>query len=193
MQHQKQKEITAMIEFEKWPKIERIEKAHMVITEKIDGTNAQLFISEDPGVPILAGSRTRWLSEGADNFGFNAWVQANSDGLRTLGPGRHYGEWYGLGIQRGYGLSEKRLSLFNPSRYSCITLPPSVHVVPVLHTGPLDLDKASKIAAILYFQGSSAVPGYKKPEGIVVQCGSMRWKVTDYSSPKSAQPATVAQ
>lgn len=37
--------------------------------------------------------------------------------LLKLGKGYHYGEWWGKGIQRGYGLEEKRFSLFNVSRW----------------------------------------------------------------------------
>lgn len=38
------------------------------LTEKIDGTNAQVYIADDGRV--VAGSRTRWISPEDDNFGF---------------------------------------------------------------------------------------------------------------------------
>jgi hypothetical protein len=69
---------------------------------------------------VSAGSRNRWLQPGktSDNYGFAAWVAANAEALvALLGPGRHFGEWWGGGIQRKYGLGAKRFSLFNVSRY----------------------------------------------------------------------------
>lgn len=45
-------------EFTEFPKIYRWTR-ELIITEKIDGTNAQVFIGDD-GL-IVAGSRTRWL------------------------------------------------------------------------------------------------------------------------------------
>jgi hypothetical protein len=79
-------------------------------------------------------SRSRWITPDDDNFGFAAWVEANRDELLTLGPGRHFGEWWGSGIQRGYGLpkGEKRFSLFNVSRWG-ESRPACCHVVPVLY------------------------------------------------------------
>lgn len=80
--------------FEPFPKIARLSR-EIVVTEKIDGTNAQVFITDDGRV--LAGSRTRWLTPESDNFGFAAWVHANQFNLKQLGQGRHYGEWWGAG------------------------------------------------------------------------------------------------
>lgn len=51
--------MTAPPEFEPWPKIARLNR-HIFVTEKIDGTNSQLFITEDGD--LFAGSRTRWLA-----------------------------------------------------------------------------------------------------------------------------------
>ena len=53
-------------------------------------------------------------------FGFARWVETNRERLITLlGPGLHFGEWWGSGIQRGYGLTkgDKRFSLFNVERH----------------------------------------------------------------------------
>jgi hypothetical protein len=60
---------------------------------------------------MFAGSRNKWLdcSSKGDNMGFAKWVKENASSLLMLGEGRHYGEWYGKGIQRNYGLEEKRL------------------------------------------------------------------------------------
>lgn len=148
--------------FIKFPKIPRLNRA-IFITEKIDGTNAQVIVQEDG--QVLAGSQNRLITPDADNFGFAAWVQKNYDELRTLGIGRHYGEWWGQGIQRGYGLTEKRFSLFNYERWGD-TRPACCHVVPLLYYGlfgyqPHVLDR-------LRYGGSVAAPGFMKPEGIVI-------------------------
>ena len=90
-----------MIEFEGFPKIARLSR-EAIITEKIDGTNAQIYIGEDG--QIIAGSRTRWITPDSDNFGFARWGEQHRVELAALGPGRHFGEWWGSGIQRGYGL-----------------------------------------------------------------------------------------
>ncbi len=57
-----------MIEFEGFGKIARLSR-ECVITEKIDGTNAQICITEDG--QFLTGSRTRWITPEDDNFGFS--------------------------------------------------------------------------------------------------------------------------
>ena len=106
-----------MTEFQEFPKIARLNR-EVVVTEKIDGTNASIYIGADGG-EFLVGSRTRWITPEADNFGFARWAYGHEEELRTLGPGHHYGEWWGSGIQRGYGLEkgEKRFSLFNVARW----------------------------------------------------------------------------
>src|SRR4051812_35324540 len=101
-----------MIEFVEFPKIARLSR-ECVITEKIDGTNAQIHIAKMDyylkatdaiansfDSYMFAGSRNRYIAPGADNFGFASWVKAHADELWALGEGRHYGEWWGSGIQR---------------------------------------------------------------------------------------------
>lgn len=156
--------------FREFTKIFRLFR-DVVVTEKIDGTNGQIFVNEDGGV--RAGSRNRWLTVEADNFGFARWVQEHADELRTLGPGHHYGEWWGKGIQRGYGLDHKRFSLFNVSRWGDDSLwplerPACCHVVPVLWRGPMDTTCIMRVASRLWLGGSAAAPGFMKPEGIVI-------------------------
>jgi len=97
-------------EFKEFPKMARMSR-DVIISEKIDGTNAQILITPDGD--LFTGSRTRWITPADDNHGFARWAEGNRDELLKLGPGRHFGEWWGQGIQRGYGLKEKRLSLFN--------------------------------------------------------------------------------
>lgn len=171
-------------EFTAFPKMARLCR-ECIVTEKIDGTNAQVLITEDG--QIYAGSRTRWVTPENDNFGFAAWVRDHAEELLTLGPGRHFGEWWGQGIQRNYGLDEKRWSLFNVSRW-CLhdqepqriptadprivkrqdVLPPCCHLVPVMFRGIFDTLHVDHALMDLELYGSKAAPGFMKPEGIVV-------------------------
>jgi hypothetical protein len=136
------------MEFEAFPKVPRLNRG-VVITEKIDGTNAQVLIYKThngyngelakyilaekeltpPGedqngywagdkLVMLAGSRNRYIVPGDDNYGFARWVAEWAHELWFLGEGRHFGEWWGQGIQRQYGLDHKRWSLFNTSRWN---------------------------------------------------------------------------
>lgn len=154
-------------EFVAYPKIPRL-KRNCVITEKIDGTNAQIFITQ--GGAMHVGSRSRWLGEGADNFGFFAWVQERKEALLKMGPGRHYGEWYGQKIQRGYGLTEKKFALFHVLKWKdqLFNLPEGVGLVPTLHIGEFTDTIVDACMERLRTEGSIAVPGFMKPEGIVV-------------------------
>lgn len=178
-----------MIEFQPFPKLPRISRGS-VITEKLDGTNAQIIIRklqhETPldgeyhraagdvlngEVYIIgAGSRSRLIKPGklTDNFGFAQWVWDNADELVKLGEGRHFGEWYGNGIQRGYGLSERRFALFNTHRWAPGTTPKCVGVVPTLYRGEFSSEMVDHCMRILAAGGSQAAPGFKDPEGIVI-------------------------
>jgi hypothetical protein len=81
------------MEFEAWPKIRRGKDNGVIVTEKIDGTNAQIAIEQD-GTTMHVGSRNRWITPEDDNFGFARWAAEHRDELLTLGPGRHFGEWW---------------------------------------------------------------------------------------------------
>lgn len=174
------------IEFEGFPKISRMSR-EMIISEKLDGTNAQVVITED--LELLAGSRTRWITPEDDNYGFAKWVEANREEILKLGVGRHFGEWWGGGIQRGYGLQkgEKRFSLFNVSRWSLFgtepqriitadpriekyqeVLPECVGLVPILYRGMFDTKIIDEVLLDLETNGSYASKGFMNPEGIVV-------------------------
>lgn len=153
-------------EFIPFQKIARLSR-EVSVSEKIDGTNAQVVITHDD--QVLAGARNRWLTTDEDNYGFAAWVEKNTEELRLLGPGRHYGEWYGLGIGRGYGLKERRFSLFNVSRWSDDTIRPKCcHVVPVICKGMFDTRMIDFAMESLRLGGSWAVPKFMRPEGIVI-------------------------
>ena len=173
-------------EFVGFPKMPRLSR-EIIVTEKIDGTNACIFIDDD--MNMFVGSRTRWITPQDDNYGFAKWCEEHRDELLTLGPGRHFGEWWGSGIQRGYGLpkGEKRFSLFNVTRWALHgttpglisispdgiwkyqdILPKCCDVVPLLYRGPFDTGNIELVLSELQSHGSWASPGFMKPEGIVV-------------------------
>ena len=153
-------------QFERFDSIKRLSR-ECVVTEKIDGTNATVKICEDG--ELLIGSRSRWITPGKDNFGFAKWVMENEECIRQLGPGTHRGEWWGAGIQRGYGLQEDRIfSLFNTSVWNPINVPECCNVVPVLYSGPFCTQVIDEILEGLNTTGSYAISGYMNPEGIVV-------------------------
>jgi hypothetical protein len=186
--------------FAPFPKLTRLSR-DMVVTEKLDGTNAQITVvplyekDPDPGpqavvvtVPgvqtwaVFAGSRNRWITPDADNFGFARWVWEHARELaNSLGEGSHFGEWWGKGIQRTYDLDEKRFSLFNTGRWNsaqnaadsasndsrCFEAP-LCHVVPVVVRYLFDTNMVDGALERLRMEGSMAAPGFKRPEGVVV-------------------------
>jgi hypothetical protein len=169
-----------MTEFKPWPKIARLNR-DITITEKIDGTNAAVIVTEEG--EVAAQSRTRIITPDADNFGFARWVAEHADALAdSLGPGRHFGEWWGQGIQRRYGLTEKRFSLFNTARYGEVDFAalPQVGTVPVLYRGPFAQAEIDRALQRLSVYGSRAAEGFMDPEGIVVfhEAAQQMFKVT---------------
>lgn len=177
------------VEFPKMPRLSR----EIIISEKIDGTNAQVAIVEleghplpgaiyqNDGLALFAGSRTRWITPADDNYGFARWCQDNAEELLLLGPGRHFGEWWGQGIQRNYGLKEKRFSLFNVNRWADDAVRPACcHVVPDLFRGEFNTNIIELTLDLLRTDGSLAAPGFMKPEGIVIfhTAGNLGFKKT---------------
>lgn len=189
-----------MLEFEPFPKIPRIAKNTVCITEKLDGTNAHVFIIDKDEVPytrfgtemrsqlypdlqdnilfentdwlILAGSRKRFINDLErcnDNYGFAAWVRENAVELLKLGHGRHYGEWYGRGINRGYEMEDRRFALFNTKRWGehNHNTPACCEVVPVLYEGKSYAGVEQGRMVSLSHHGSYASLGYMNPEGII--------------------------
>jgi hypothetical protein len=144
--------------------------------------------AEVDGLPytVYAQSRNRIIypaghlhgQAGTDNYGFASWVWANHDELaRVLGPGLHYGEWWGQGIGRNYGLTERRFSLFNTNRWrhldnpearAAIKPPDALTVVPVLAINQMDTGLVKDTLYLLSKSGSRAAPGFMDPEGICV-------------------------
>lgn len=173
-------------EFLEFPKIARLSR-DAIVTEKIDGTNGVISIGE--AGEFLVGSRSRWITPEQDNHGFARWAYEHKEELLKLGPGRHFGEWWGSGIQRSYGLpkGEKRWSLFNVQRW-CLhdqepqrivmadpriekyqeKLPAFCGLVPILARGWFDSLNFASIMQDLKEFGSKAAPGFMDPEGIVV-------------------------
>lgn len=186
------------LEFMEFPKMARLSR-EIIITEKIDGTNAQILITESGD--IFYGSRTKWITPTDDNAGFARWAEGNKDTLLKLGAGRHFGEWWGSGIQRGYGLQkgEKRFSLFNVTRWALYGVPPkrimtadpriekyqeilpeSLSLVPELYRGDFDTHTIDEILETLKLTGSFASKGFMRPEGIVIfhTAGNVGFKKT---------------
>lgn len=184
------------IEFTAWPKTPRLLR-DITITEKIDGTNAAIGIVpredtdfDDPAViaivdnaerrwAVYAQSRTRLITPGklTDNYGFAGWVDRNAHELvELLGEGLHYGEWWGNGIQRGYGMTEKWFSLFNTARFHGFEERTELNIrsVPVLYHGPHDTNAINAALTMLGAGGSVAAPGFMNPEGICVYHAASR-------------------
>ena len=186
------------LEFREFPKLPRLSR-DIIISEKIDGTNAQVLITEHGD--IFVGSRTRWITPQDDNYGFAKWVEGNKQTILGLGPGRHFGEWWGSGIQRGYNLpkGEKRFSLFNVSRWALHStepkriltadpriekyqdrLPEGLLLVPELYRGEFITFGIEHTLNTLKEHGSYASPAFDRPEGIVIfhTAGNVGFKKT---------------
>lgn len=180
------------VTFQRFPKVPRLFD-DVVVTEKIDGTNGQLLICPQEhvgvlepfvlgryaGLAVLAGSRLRFLTVAEDNYGFAQWTADHAEALiAELGEGRHFGEWWGRGIQRGYGVPDRRFSLFDIRRWSAIPLRVCT-VVPVVERGVLDTTLLSTCLSTLQRVGSLAAPGFMRPEGLVVSHTHSKtlWKV----------------
>lgn len=126
---------------------------------------------------VYAQSRTRLVTPGksTDNYGFAGWVQRNAAELvPLLGEGLHYGEWWGAGIQRKYGMAEKWFSLFNTARHAGIETTLNLAAVPVLYEGPNDTAAITGALELLRLNGSVAAPGFMNPEGICIYHAASR-------------------
>lgn len=168
-----------MESFPAYPKTKRLESETITISEKIDGTNGLIRVRThlDGTKDILAGSRSKWLfTDGTktwDNHGFGQWVRDNELELSKLPDGDHYGEWYGRGINRNYGMKDRKFMLFNRERYvnleeipNCVELETvlfnnaSIYGIDVVING-LEIEMDEK--------GSTHVPGFDRPEGLILR------------------------
>lgn len=178
-----------MHEFTPWAKTSRLFR-DIIITEKIDGTNSAISVQEidrniagddsvyiaeyDACYAVSAQSRKRVITPGksTDNYGFARWVHENALELATLlGPGLHFGEWWGAGIQRRYDMPRKAFSLFNTEKHKGLNelvggIP--VQPVPVLWQGPFSEEKVKACLMDLSEYGSEAAPDFMQPEGVCV-------------------------
>ncbi|MFB7823860.1 RNA ligase family protein [Streptomyces hydrogenans] len=156
-------------EFQAWPKTARLFR-DIVVTEKLDGTNAAIHISEDGRV--AAQSRNRLITPEHDNYGFARWVHENAAEIADVfGPGLHFGEFWGRGIGRKYGLEKRRFSLFNTAAWRDLGGDIGgvwVDSVPVLYEGVFDETEIRQQLYYLQVGGSKAAPGFMNPEGICV-------------------------
>ncbi|HLL34203.1 MAG TPA: RNA ligase family protein [Streptomyces sp.] len=192
------------------------------MTEKLDGTNSaihltpvadweadlitsvpgdsSLHVVEVDGVKwaVTAQSRRRIITPGktTDNYGFAGWVYDNAaDLVRILGEGLHFGEWWGRGIQRGYGLDGRVFSLFNTARWfetgedgydsmstraELSALAGQIGAVPVIYQGTFSEARIHHALMSLKLHGSHAAPGFMNPEGVCVYHSQSRnvYKVT---------------
>lgn len=156
-------------EFQAYPKTPRLFR-EAVITEKIDGTNGAIVITDDGDVYAQSRSRVVTPGKGTDNHGFAGWVAEREELLRELlGPGRHFGEFWGQSIARNYGLQEKRFSLFNVDRWkdTPLGLVGGLGTVPVLWRGTFHSDYVRYAINTLVEEGSIAAPGFMRPEGVI--------------------------
>jgi hypothetical protein len=181
--------LTTVPEHVPFASITRLNRA-TVVSEKIHGSNFGIHVLLDGSVH--AQSRKKIIDLTCDVKGFARWIAENSNDLATqLGPGLHFGEFAGPGIQKGftYGWDEKRFLLFNSGRWhsefnqaviagedpdsvtgstKCLQAP-LCHVVPIVAIGqslwdPVVIGAIDKIRP----HGSYASSGHHRAEGIVV-------------------------
>lgn len=181
-------------EFVSWGKIPRLFR-NVVVTEKLDGTNAAIGVLDDG--TVYAQSRKKIITADADNSGFGRYVENNDALFREhLGPGLHFGEWWGQGVQRNYGQTQKFFSLFNTNRWGLVVTPGSplhaagVRVVPVLYEGPFSEQEIKDALHALHVYGSYAAPGFMNAEGVIIYhtAANSMFKVTlkDDEKPKGS-------
>lgn len=133
-----------MMEFKEFAEIKHLIKVTALVTQKLHGTNASVwiyeidltqtkldkiwpieitdslkaFVTTDGKYLVRPAKRTSFISIEKDNFNFAQWVSTSKDDLaRVLGAGTHFGEWIGPGINSGEGIKEKRFVLFDVMRF----------------------------------------------------------------------------
>lgn len=146
----------------------------VTVTELIDGLPAYVVVNDCHEDDLVVGSTLP-----LDDMGFKQWVKDNADALKELGDGQHSGVWWGEGIGRGYGLSERRFTLTNP-KYSSPE-GGSWYASPILVEGYGESLNALVETALweLRITGSYAAPGFDLPAGVIVHHASgARFKVT---------------
>lgn len=162
--------------YNSFPSIERLENIYCIISEKIDGTNGLIEINE---TNVRFGSRNRYISFSDDNAGFANFFKDYEARFKDAAkdittdesyPLRIYGEWFGRGIQRGYGLKDKffmPFSFFYGEKLIEYQVP-NVIAPNIMYTGKFSMEVVSACMQQLKLNGSGIVKGYKQPEGIVI-------------------------
>lgn len=159
------------VQFKAWEKIPRENPFNVTITEKLDGTNACIIISDNEIIGVQ--SRKRLITPEDDNYGFAQWVSENKDDILGLGEGYHYGEWAGLGIQKNpHDIPGKKFFLFNTFRWNenNPNRPACCDVVPVLFQGQL----SPEVIPDLLTKLSESAGENQSPEGVIVYYHAFR-------------------
>lgn len=172
--------------FKSFNDIKRFTNITFSITQKIHGSNACILVwpNDEKGgeLDLLVGSRTRWIYPGQDNYGFAGFVHAHREEfIKLLGIGKHDGEWAGPGINSGEGLKEKTFCLFDWWKWPAERVrPPQTTVVPLLYRGSFGPTTIDDVMKDLKENGSKLVPGFMRPEGVVINLnGTLYKKVFD--------------
>ena len=178
--------INTKVDFEAWPKIPREVLGDVMITEKMDGTNACVIIQDGEIVGVQSRKRMLNLGKDSDNYGFAQHVFDNQEKFLALGEGRHYGEWAGLGIQgTPHCIPDKRFFLFNARRWGAHNTPPEgIYVVALLYQGQYSASLVDTVMNTL--KTSSESQGYKA-EGCIVffpRINAMEKHTFEYSKGK---------
>ena len=162
--------------YSSFPSIERLENIYCIISEKIDGTNGLIEINE---TNVRFGSRNRYISFSDDNAGFANFFKDYEARFKDAAkdittdesyPLRIYGEWFGCGIQRNYGLKDKLFMPFS-SFYGEKLIEyqvPNVITPNIMYTGKFSMEIVDTCMQQLKLNGSGVVKDYKQPEGIVI-------------------------
>lgn len=180
-----------------FPSIERLENLYCHITEKVDGTNGLIKISRY----VCFGSRNRYITPEDDNNGFAKFFSKYQKELFSVfntidkeyppngidAPLNIYGEWFGKGIQRGYGLAEKHFMPF--SEFLATKLidagVPNIKMPVTLYSGKFSIATLDGCMNKLKDEGSQVIPGYNRPEGVVIYFPTYNFRLKEtFEGPK---------
>jgi hypothetical protein len=160
------KQINTRTKFIGFPKMSRDIIGDVIITEKLDGTNACVIIEN--GEIVGVQSRKRMINVDDDNYGFASYISQNEELILKLGDGYHYGEWCGLGIQKNpHNLDAKYFYLFDTRRWNTDNEPPEgIRRTRTLYTGTLNSNTVEDCMKQLELY---AEENNYKAEGVVVR------------------------
>ncbi len=145
--------------------------------------------SEEPVIKF--GSRNRYITFNDDNAGFANFFRHYEARFKDVAadivlkelkvsgetltecqeqyPLRIYGEWFGSGIQRGYGLKDKFFMPFSTFYAEKLIeyQVPNIVKPNIMYTGKFSQEIANTCMQTLT-NGSLVIPEFKRPEGIVI-------------------------